>query len=612
MPGDLRVIATAGHVDHGKSTLIASLTGIDPDRWAEEKRRGLTIDLGYAWTTLPSGREVGFVDVPGHERFIRNMLAGVGPVRLVLFIVAADEGWKPQSEEHLQILDVLGIEGAIIALTKRDLVDEETLAIARDEVHERIVGTALESAPVIAVSAHTGEGIDALRAALDAMLDRASQPADARMRLFVDRVFTIKGAGTVVTGTLAGEDLAVGEEIAVLPAGERARVRSLQTHKRQEDRAAPVSRVAANLVGLERSSVERGHVLGRPGAWRATRTFDAAIHPVRDLDAIPSRGAFTVHAGAAESAATVRLAVGPDGTTYARLRSIHPLVLEPGDRFVLREEGRRATVGGGQVLDVAPPRAFARPAHLDFLVRRRAATSRADLARLLVTERGAIATADLLALTGATAPEDVVIGGWAVDPAVRAAITDALTDALATHHRDHPLEDGAPLEEARSIVLGTLRAAGAPRDRHLAEALLGASQGVVREAATVRLPGHRVALDERSEDVERLLEALGGAHEAAPPTVKELLAGGFGADLLEAAARAGTAVRIAPDLLVHPAFLDRARAVVTAHAADGISVSALRETLGTSRKYAVPLLEWMDAQGLTRRVGDLRFPRSDQ
>ena len=270
-----RVVATAGHVDHGKSSLIVALTGIDPDRWDEEKRRGLTIDLGYAWCTLPSGREIAFVDVPGHERFIGNMLAGVGPVRSVLFVVAADEGWKPQSEEHLQILDVLGASSAVVALTKRDLVDEETAAIATEEVRDRLAGTALFDAPIVAVSASTGDGIDALRAALDDMLERVPPPDPARTRLHIDRVFTIKGAGTVVTGTLTGDCLSVGDDVVLLPSNRRARVRSLQSHRTVHDRACPVSRVAINLVGIERDEVARGDVLARPGAWRPTDRFEA-------------------------------------------------------------------------------------------------------------------------------------------------------------------------------------------------------------------------------------------------------------------------------------------------------------------------------------------------
>ena len=246
----LHVVATAGHVDHGKSSLIIRLTGIDPDRLAEEQRRGLTIDLGFAWGTLPSGVEIGFVDVPGHERFVRNMLAGVGPVRLVLFVVAADEGWKPQSEEHLDIVDVLGVDGAVVALTKRDLVDEERLAEALADVRAHLRGTALEGATIVACSARTGEGLDELSGALDAMIAAAPTPEqDGRPRQFVDRIFTIKGAGTVVTGTLIGGRIAVGDEVEIHPDGVRARVRGLQTHKRAIDVARPVSRVAANPPG---------------------------------------------------------------------------------------------------------------------------------------------------------------------------------------------------------------------------------------------------------------------------------------------------------------------------------------------------------------------------
>ncbi|HJR97546.1 MAG TPA: selenocysteine-specific translation elongation factor, partial [Actinomycetota bacterium] len=357
-----RVVATAGHVDHGKSSLIVRLTGIDPDRWAEEKRRGLTIDLGYAWCELPSGREVGFVDVPGHERFIRNMLAGVGPAPLVMFVVAADEGWKPQSEEHLEILDVLGVTSGVIALTKCDLVDRETVGLAEQEILDRLDGTMLEGAPIVRVSSLTGEGIDDLRTALDAMIDRAPFPRPSFPRLFVDRVFTIKGAGTVTTGTLTGECLAVGDEVAIEPGDRRVRIRSLQTHRRREDRACPVARVAINLVGAERNDLGRGDVIARPGEWSPTSTFDVELRAVRGLaNSLTARGAFKVYAGAAESDARVRFLDGtrlePGGRIFARLRTAGPLVLAVGDRVVLREAGRRATVAGGPVLDIAPGKA---------------------------------------------------------------------------------------------------------------------------------------------------------------------------------------------------------------------------------------------------------------
>ena len=280
--GAAHVVATAGHVDHGKSALVHRLTGMDPDRLEEEKRRGLTIDLGFAWTTLPSGREIGLVDVPGHERLIRTMLAGMGPVRLVLFVVAADEGWKPQSEEHLQIVDVLGPQGALVVLTKRDLVDDAALAARRAEVHDRLADTSLAGARVVACSSHTGEGIDDVRTALDDMVGAAPDPeSTGRPRLFVDRVFTIRGAGTVVTGTLTGGELAVGDEAALLPAGVGARIRGLQTHKQPIERARAVSRVAVNLVGTTTADIGRGDVLVLPGQWRAVSSFDAWIEPVR-------------------------------------------------------------------------------------------------------------------------------------------------------------------------------------------------------------------------------------------------------------------------------------------------------------------------------------------
>jgi selenocysteine-specific elongation factor len=607
----VRVIATAGHVDHGKSSLIVRLTGIDPDRWAEEKRRGLTIDLGYAWCQLPSGREVGFVDVPGHERFVRNMLAGVGPVRLVLFVVAADEGWRQQSEEHLQILDVLGIDGGVVALSKRDLVDEETLAIAEDEVRERLEGTVLEAARVVPVSAHSGEGLDELTLALDALLAAASPPEHARARLFVDRVFTIRGAGTVATGTLTGDCLEVGDEVQLYPTDRTARIRSLQTHKHREDRACPVTRVAANLVGVEREDLERGDVLGLPGAWRPTTLFDATLREVRGLSSpISERGAFKIYAGSEEVDARIRIAETPAGASVVRVRTARPVVLDVGDRFVLREAGRRTTIGGGRVLDVWPPKAFTRHAHLEMLDARGSAP-RQDLPRLAVDERGAIPAAEVESVTGASAEDALLTGAWCVSPSVRHAATDALVHLLQAFHRDRPLEEGMDLALTRPILMRAARAAGAPADPSLADALLDATiaQGtIVRTGTMLRLATHRVAIEERADDIARLLAILGGDRESTPPTIKELEAEGFPRALVEAAARAGTIVRIGPDLVIAPSLVDRAMAVVRTSAEQGITVSALREALGTSRKFAVPLVEWMDRERMTRRVGDLRFP----
>jgi len=607
-----RVVATAGHVDHGKSSLIVRLTGIDPDRWAEEKRRGLTIDLGYAWCALPSGREVGFVDVPGHERFIRNMLAGVGPAPLVLFVVAADEGWKPQSEEHLEILDVLGVSHGVVALTKIDLVDEETRAVAEQEVLERLQGTTLAAAPVVPVSSITGEGLDPLRAALDALLEEAPAPRPSPARLFVDRVFTIKGAGTVATGTLTGGCLAVGDEIAVEPGDRRARVRSLQTHRRSEDRACPVARVAANLVGAERDDLERGDVITHPMAWLPTSTFDVELRAVRGLTkALTARGAFKVYAGAAEADARVRFLDGnrlePGHSVFARLRTSRPLVLAVGDHLVLREAGRRETVAGGLVLDLAPGPAA--KAHARLAARR--AASPDELPALLVAERGAVALDDVPRLVGDVADPATAIGAWAVDPMVREEWERAVIGMLAGVHEREPLAAGVPVGDVRAIVLDALRSIGAPPDAGLAEAAIDAmvASGVVERSATaVRMAGHRVTLDPDDAEVRRLLAAIGGDAEATPPTIAELERTGVRRDVVEAAVGVGLAVRVSKELVFTPELVARATSIVR-RSNDGITVSAFREALHTSRKFALPLLEYFDRTGISRRDGDLRFPR---
>jgi selenocysteine-specific elongation factor len=611
MPGELRVIATAGHVDHGKSTLVRRLTGMEPDRWAEERRRGLTIDLGFAWCTLPSGREVGFVDVPGHERFIANMLAGVGPVPLVLFVIAADEGWRRQSEEHLQILDVLGVTRAVVALTKRDLVDAEGAAATAADVRDRLAGTGLEGAPIVPVSAEAGIGIDELVATLDEMLVRAAPPEDARARLFVDRVFTIKGAGTVATGTLTGGCLEVGDDVELLPGGRRARIRSMQTHRTAEQRACPVSRVAVNLAGIDRERLARGDVIAPPGRWRPTRTIDARLRPVRGLDrALTGRGAFKLYAGAAEVDAGVRIlaaasvASGDEG--YARIRLSQPIVLDVFDRFVLRDAGRRETVAGGIVLDPAPPPRSGADASARLAAR--ATADRRDLLPLLISERGAVEAAEAELLTGVP----VNAGGWLLHDSVRGKAASAATELLAEHHAAHPLEPGAGVEAVRAAVAAALRRSGAPPEAVVVEEILNGldtSGAIVRDAGTVRLTAHRVTLDGRHGEIDRLLAAIGGAHEPTPPTVRELGSHGIQRDVIDAADRASVVVRISPELVVTPGLAARAEAVVRS-APDGITVSAFREALGTTRKYAVPLLEWLDRRGVTRRDGDLRFPRT--
>lgn len=619
MENTLHVIATAGHVDHGKSSLVQRLTGTDPDRFAEEKRRGLTIDLGFAWLTLPSGAEVGFVDVPGHERFVRNMLAGVGPVRLLLFVVAADEGWKPQSEEHLSIVDLLGVDGAVIALTKRDLVDDGTLAAAETDVREHLRGTALEKAETVTCSARTGEGLDELIEALDTMVANAPRPTTElpRARQFIDRVFTIKGAGTVVTGTLTGGSVAVGDEVELYPTGVRARIRGLQSHKRTLERAQPTSRVAVNLAATGRDELKRGDVLALPGQWRPTSTFEARVRPIRGLDhPLTARGAYKLYAGSAERDARIRLysdAGSPEGA-FARIRVTEPLALDVFDRFVLREAGRHETVAGGVVLDVLPPLRQGAAANERLAARQNA--GREELPALLVAERGALRASDVFPLTGAKVadlPSDTVqAGDWLMSEALHGQVIEAIMQGLGAFHRENPLREGADLAFARTIASDRLARSRAPADPDLIQTVLSNMETrglILRTGSAIRLATHEVAAG--GPEFAALMKAV-STNPASPPTIAELQTHGFDRDLIEAAVNAGACVRISRELVMTAGFVaeaERGLRDLDAAAPAGITVSAFRERVGTSRKYAVPLLEYFDQRGVTRRRGDVRVLR---
>jgi len=603
-----QVVATAGHVDHGKSSLVQKLTGTDPDRFEEEKRRGLTIDLGFAWLTLPSGIEVGFVDVPGHERFVHNMLAGVGPVRLVVFVVAADEGWKPQSEEHLAILDLLGVDGAVVALTKCDLAEPDAVEATTREVRDRLRGTALAGAPMIPCSAKTGEGIDNLVSAIDEMVSSATVENERmRPRLFIDRVFTIKGAGTVVTGTLGGGSLAVGDNVVIYPSDRKARIRGLQSHKRSVERADPTSRVAVNLSGVEPGQTARGDMLGLPGSWKPTEVFEAHLQPVRNLaHPLTSRGAFKLYAGSMERDAAIRFYSDPTEGAFARIRLSSPAPLAVFDHVVVRESGRGETVAGGMVLDISPPSRPGTGAIGRLAARLAIAPDPVGLAVQLLDERGAVRASDLAALTGASPPTDA--GGWLVSPDLQRQVTSDVAAALARFHQENPLKQGADLELARRTADAHLARLRAPRESELIEQIIGLalSEGrMVQEGSSVRLPTHTSTAG--GPELDRLVEAvrLGGP---TPPTITDLLAMGFQRDLLEAACNSGALTRISSALVMDPDFVAAARQTLTA--LDPITVSSFREALGTSRKYAIPLLEYFDGKGVTTRRGDVRTVRS--
>ncbi|MFN2587497.1 MAG: selenocysteine-specific translation elongation factor [Actinomycetota bacterium] len=603
----MQVIGTAGHVDHGKSTLVRRLTGIDPDRFAEEKRRGLTIDLGFAWLPLPSGREVGVVDVPGHERFVRNMLAGAGGITVCLFVVAANEGWMPQSAEHLAILDVLGISSGVVALTKADTVDPETVALAREEIRDRLGVTTLAGAAVVPCSATTGEGLDELLAAIAAAVARSPVPPDlGSPRLWVDRVFTIAGAGTVVTGTLARGSFAAGDDVDVAPEGRRARIRAIQSHKREVARIGPGNRVALNLAALDRRGAERGDAVVRPGRWRATRRADVRLRVLpqavtgNDV-ALTEKGAHLLYAGSAEVPVrlklfgTSKLAPGEEG--FAQLLLASPLPLFPRDRFVIRDAGRVVTLGGGEVLD--PLATGARRSDRDRLglLTGLSAADPAGALTTLVRATGGIDATEAAFRSGAAEPAAGVVslGGWLVTPERRDELADAVTAALGDYHARHPLERGMPRELLKRAV---------PLEPRAFDALVDGIDGVVQEGALVRLAAHGVALKPAEREArDRVVERIEAAGFA-PPLAAEL---GVDRALLRALAEAGELVAVG-DFYLTRSQAETARDKVTAEIAEsgGLTVAQIRDLLGTTRKYAVPLCEWLDATGVTRRRGDLR------
>ena len=563
-------VSTAGHVDHGKSTLVEALTGVDPDRFAEEKARGLTIDLGFGSAQLPSGRSVSIIDVPGHERFIRNMLAGVGAVDACLFVVAANEGWMPQSEEHLRILELLGVSHGLIALTKVGLCEAEIAELARMEVEERVEDTFLAGAPVVETDVVDGLGLDELRAGLDDLVDRTPAAVDHRRpRLWVDRAFAARGAGTVVTGTLGGGQIRVDDELDLRPKSAAVRVRALQSHHSQRTKIGPGNRVAVNLSGVGHQDVARGDVLVRAKQWHLTNRVDASLTVLSTLDhEVSRRGAHAVYVGACELPVRMRIlgleALSPGETGLVRLHLPHRLPLLPGDRFVLRESGRAETIGGGTVLDVDPvlPASRAKP---DLSIDR------------VIAERGWVKADRLVLLTGQSREPDV--GGWVVSPDVLEQSRTRLREAVDAAG---PLGlDVAGLDE---------------RDR----AVLGLLDDVMTEGGRVRPVGQSDPFENH-----RYTAAL----EAAPFTPPEPEAAGVNRSEVRELVKRGLIVD-QDGVFFAARAMEAAQSVLAEMLAaqpDGVTVAEVRERLETTRKYALPLLAWMDGHGVTRRRGDVRI-----
>ncbi|GGW15686.1 selenocysteine-specific translation elongation factor [Streptomyces capoamus] len=580
----MRVLATAGHVDHGKSALVRALTGMEPDRYEEERRRGLTLDLGFVWTRL-GGDHLAFVDVPGHERFVPTMLAGVGPVPGVLFVVAADQGWQPQSEEHLAVLDALGVRHAVLAVTRSDLADPEPV---RADALERLAATSLGKVPQVAVSAVTGAGLDALRTELVRLADALPPPdTEADVRLWLDRAFTVRGHGTVVTGTLGAGTLRVGDRLVTADGSAVLRVRGLQSLHEERTAVAAVARVAVNVHGHGDTALGRGQVLLTPDRWLCTEVADVRVtgEPVADLP----RGV-TLHIGTAAVPVTVR-PLGPD---TARLTLRRGLPLRVGDRAVLREPGGTRRPCGVTVLDVRPPRLTRRGAGRARAAELETMTGRPDGAAEL-RRRKLVRRADLRAM-GVPVPGEPVAGDWLADTAHWQTLQDRLARQVLEHARTRPLEPGLPTEAAR-------RRLGLP-DRALVDALaaalpqIHARQGRLHTADSLRpaLPAPvRTAVDALRRDLART--------PFRAPEAGRLAELGLDRRSLAAASAAGALLRIADGIVLLPGADADAAAVLRA-LPQPFTLSEARRALDTTRRVAVPLLEFLDARGFTERVDD--------
>ena len=603
------VVGTAGHIDHGKSTLITALTGIDPDRLAEEKRRGMTIDLGFAHMTLPSGREIGIVDVPGHARFMRNMLAGAHGLDAVLLVVAADEGVMPQTHEHLEIVDLLDVRRGLVVLTKTDLVDGDWRRLVSEEITTSLKGTSLEEAPIVPVSAVTREGLAELVSALDGLLEGSAPRADTgRPRLPIDRVFSMSGFGTVVTGTLVDGSIHVGDDLEAVPAGRRVRIRGLQRHNEKVDSVGPGNRVAANLTGVEKADLARGDVLALPGVLTPVRRADAQVRVLPSAPRPLRHGAeVLVHIGTAEAGARVIVLdgeeVAPGSTGWVQLYLDRPVAALAQDRFVIRIPSPAATIAGGVFVDVAPRKHVRHDSAVSDALARRAAGEVLEQ-ELRKYPRGVTVSALLKATV---APEaDVATlnarraGDWLFSHDAWTAIAQRAARELETYHGAHPYRPGMAREELRSR-LGVSPAA-------FGSVLAGLVEDgrIVENNGSLAAPGHRVEVDG-----SRLLEVLGREPYAPLSLGDAMRESGSSEELVRALAQRGEIVRLSDDVALTRAAYDSAVQIVKELiAANGsVTVAQLRDRLGASRRPVLALLEYLDAQRVTRRVGDARVLR---
>jgi selenocysteine-specific elongation factor len=623
------IIGTAGHIDHGKTALVKALTGIDADRLEEEKRRGITIDLGFAHMELAAMNgeplHIAFVDVPGHERFVRNMLAGVGGIDLVLLVIAADESIKPQTREHFDILQLLGVQRGITVLTKSDAVDAETLDVVRLEVEEFLRGTFLEGQPIVAVSSLTGAGLDDLKRAMAAASEEV-QPRDAQAleRLPIDRVFTMKGFGTVVTGTLISGTIHREDELEVFPTGRRVRVRGVQVHGRTADAATAGQRTALNLAGASTEDLARGMTLAPVATLAATRRVDVRLKLLPSAPRpLKSRMRVHLHSNTMETLAEIALSgvkqLAPGAEAFARLKLPDAALLVPGDRFIIRQFSPVVTIGGGVVLDPTPlPRAAGQESFLQIL----AAGDPEPILRARIARRGAagIGAPRLIAETGWTrsfiearldqsVKEGRVlrIGDSFVDAAAVVSLQTLMVSSVETFHKNNSLVGGIAREALREQVKASSEIFAAAAD------LLVRDRKIEVAGDLMRLPGHGVAMkDEESESKQKIEEAFAAAGLKVP-ALHEVIAGlkvdkTRAQKIVTLLMRDKLLVKISDELVFHRGALEELRRMVAAQKVKSkkMDVALFKELTGVSRKYAIPLLEYLDREHVTRRVGDAR------
>lgn len=609
------IAGTAGHIDHGKTALVRALTGVDTDRLEEEKRRGISIDLGFA-SLRTDGVQFGFVDVPGHERFVKNMLAGAGGIDLVILVIAAEEGVKPQTREHFDICRLLGIRHGLVALTKADLVDAETLELVRLEVADFVAGSFLDGAPIIPVSSKTGLGLDALRQALiDLAWKTPARPLDGAFRLAIDRSFTMHGFGTVVTGTMWSGRLRAGDEVEVHPGGRRLRVRGLQVHGGAVSEAQAGQRTAVNLAGVESADLRRGMTLAPPGWFESTTAIDCTFSLLPNAAPLRYRAPVHFHAGTAESEAEVRFIDGQDSMKPGESRRLRlllkePVLLLPGDHFIVRMFSPVVTIGGGVVLDNKPPLKLRKSAQADRLAKFAMGALETRVAMIATEHPEGASVSALVARTGETAERILKIAGsaslavlknpdpWLIGQDVLARHAAKVRDAVAAFHKQNPLLPGLPKS---SVVLPGF----------LLDAVLDRHREIVADGDILRLASHKLSLKSDEDEALGRMEGLFRDAGLAVPAVNDVLAQS-GLDLnrarslLQILMRQRKLLRVSADLTYHADALAQLKSLLEGKKGAQFSVGEFKDWTGVSRKYAIPLLEFLDRLRVTRREGDKR------